>query len=162
MPAEQRSRLREALEAAMLADPRHWQGHYPGTPDEQRFARAFSLSDRCRYYWPVPTVAAAVDRLLANLPVGPVPLPLLSQYLPRQHDAIRAGRLKADPRALVRAKIAEVAGVYARARRPMTRLQLHEPAWRSRAQPDVASLPLLTYHRSRRRAAPACSGRLET
>ena len=115
MPAEQRSGLREALEAAMLADPRHWQGHYPGTPDEQRFARAFSLSDRCRYYWPVPTVAAAVDRLLANLARRPVPLPLLSQYLPRQHDAVRAGSLAADPRALIRAKIDEVAVVYARA-----------------------------------------------
>ena len=34
------------LEAAMLADPSHWQGHYPGTADEQRLARAFSLSDR--------------------------------------------------------------------------------------------------------------------
>ena len=102
VPAEQRSRLRETLEAAMLADPRHWQGHYPGNPDEQRFARAFSLSDRCRYYWPVPQLAAAVERLLANLTERPIPLPLLSQYLPRQHDAIREGRLAAEPRALVR------------------------------------------------------------
>ena len=115
VPAEQRSRLREMLEAAMLADPRHWQGHYPGSPDEQRFARAFSLSDRCRYYWPVPQLAAAVERLLANLTERPIPLPLLSQYLPRQHDAIREGRLAAEPRALVRAKVDEVAGVYARA-----------------------------------------------
>ncbi|MFL5332657.1 MAG: D-tagatose-bisphosphate aldolase, class II, non-catalytic subunit, partial [Geminicoccaceae bacterium] len=108
VPPEQRSRLREALEASMLADPRHWQGHYPGAPDEQRLARAFSLSDRCRYYWPVPAVAAAVERLLANLARQPVPLPLLSQYLPRQHEAVRAGHLKPEPRALVRAKIAEV------------------------------------------------------
>ena len=115
VPAGQRSRLREALEAAMLADPRHWQGHYPGGPDEQRFARAFSLSDRCRYYWPVPRLAAAVERLLANLTERPMPLPLLSQYLPRQHEAIREGRLAAEPRALVRAKVDEVAGIYARA-----------------------------------------------
>ena len=115
VPAAQRSRLRETLEAAMLADPRHWQGHYPGNPDEQRFARAFSLSDRCRYYWPVPQLAAAVERLLANLTERPVPLPLLSQHLPHQHDAIRAGRLAAEPRALIRAKIDEVAGIYARA-----------------------------------------------
>jgi D-tagatose-1,6-bisphosphate aldolase subunit GatZ/KbaZ len=115
LPPGQRSRLRETLEAAMLADPRHWQGHYPGTPEEQRLARAFSLSDRCRYYWPVPMVAAAVERLLANLASRPVPMPLISQYLPCQHDAIRAGRLVADPRDLVRAKIAEVVEVYARA-----------------------------------------------
>ena len=47
----------------MLADPSHWRGHYPGAEAAQRLARAYSLSDRCRYYWPVPEVAAAVDRL---------------------------------------------------------------------------------------------------
>jgi D-tagatose-1,6-bisphosphate aldolase subunit GatZ/KbaZ len=115
VPAADRSGLRAALEAAMLADPSHWQGHYGGTPEEQRFARAHSLSDRCRYYWPVPAVAAAVERLLANLARRPPPLALLGQYLPRQHDAVRAGRLAADPRALARAKVREVASRYARA-----------------------------------------------
>ena len=62
-----------------------------------------------------PAVAAAVDRLLANLTRRPPPLPLLSQYLPRQHDAIRAGRLTAEPRALVRAHVGAVAATYARA-----------------------------------------------
>jgi D-tagatose-1,6-bisphosphate aldolase subunit GatZ/KbaZ len=115
VPAADRSGLRAALEAAMLADPSHWQGHHGGTPDEQRLARAYSLSDRCRYYWPVPAVATAVERLLANLARRPPPLALLSQYLPRQHDAVRAGRLAAEPRALVRAKVREVASRYARA-----------------------------------------------
>jgi D-tagatose-1,6-bisphosphate aldolase subunit GatZ/KbaZ len=115
LPPDERSQLREALEAAMLADPRHWQGHYPGTPEEQRVARAFSLSDRCRYYWPVPSVAAAVDRLLDNLTHRPPPLPLLSQYLPRQHDAIRGCHLSPDPQALIRAGVGEVVGTYARA-----------------------------------------------
>jgi D-tagatose-1,6-bisphosphate aldolase subunit GatZ/KbaZ len=114
-PAKDRSGLRAALEAAMLADPSHWEGHYGGTPDEQRFARAYGLSDRCRYYWPVPAVAAVVERLLANLARRPLPLPLLSQYLPRQHEAVRTGRLANDPRALARAKVREVAGRYARA-----------------------------------------------
>jgi D-tagatose-1,6-bisphosphate aldolase subunit GatZ/KbaZ len=99
----------------MLGAPGHWQGHYHGTEAELRLARAFSLSDRCRYYWPVPEVAAAVARLLDNLTRNPAPLPLLSQYLPRQHDAIRAGKLTAEPRALVRSKVREVAATYARA-----------------------------------------------
>ena len=115
LPPEERSRLRERLDAAMLADPSHWRGHYPGDEAAQRLARAYSLSDRCRYYWPVPEVAAAVDRLFANLARRPAPLPLLSQYLPRQHDAIRAGTLTAEPRALVRHKVREVLDVYARA-----------------------------------------------
>jgi D-tagatose-1,6-bisphosphate aldolase subunit GatZ/KbaZ len=114
-PPEECSRLRERLEAAMLADPTHWRGHYPGGEAAQRLARAYSLSDRCRYYWPAPEVMAAVDRLFANLAQRPAPLPLLSQYLPRQHDAIRAGILTAEPRALVRHKVREVLDVYARA-----------------------------------------------
>lgn len=115
LPEGERSDLRPALDAAMQADPHHWQGHLHGTPAEQRLARAFSLSDRCRYYWPVPTVAAAVERLMANLRRRPAPLPLLSQYLPRQHDQVRAGRLANEPIALVRHKVREVAAAYARA-----------------------------------------------
>jgi D-tagatose-1,6-bisphosphate aldolase subunit GatZ/KbaZ len=115
LPADERSQLRQTLDPAMLAAPGHWQGHYHGTEAELRLARAFSLSDRCRYYWPVPEVAAAVARLLDNLTRNPAPLPLLSQYLPRQHDAIRAGRLTTEPRALVRSKVREVAATYARA-----------------------------------------------
>jgi D-tagatose-1,6-bisphosphate aldolase subunit GatZ/KbaZ len=115
LPPPHRSRLRDTLEAAMLAAPGHWQGHYHGDIGEVRFARAFSLSDRCRYYWPMPEVAASVERLFTNLADHPPPLPLLSQYLPRQHDAIRAGRLAPEPRALVRAHVREVAAAYARA-----------------------------------------------
>ena len=63
----------------------------------------------------MPEVAAAVDRLVANLARRPPPLPLLSQYLPRQHDAVRAGRLAAEPRALVRAQGRRGAATYARA-----------------------------------------------
>ncbi len=115
LPPDRRSRLRETLETAMLAAPGHWQGHYHGTPEELRLARAFSLSDRCRYYWPMPEVQESVARLFANLADRPPPLPLLSQFLPRQHDAVRAGALALEPRALVRAKVREVAGAYARA-----------------------------------------------
>ena len=115
LPSDARSRLRETLEAAMLAAPGHWQGHYHGDAAALRLARAFSLSDRCRYYWPVPEVATAVEQLLANLAERSPPLPLLSQYLPRQCDAVRAGRLAPEPRALVRAHVREVAAAYARA-----------------------------------------------
>jgi D-tagatose-1,6-bisphosphate aldolase subunit GatZ/KbaZ len=113
LPPDERSSLRATLDAAMLARPEHWRGHYRGSADEQRLARAFSLSDRCRYYWPAPEVAAAVDRLIANLSRQPLPLPLLSQYLPRQYELIRAGRLTPAPLALVRDRVREVARTYA-------------------------------------------------
>ena len=112
---DERSRLRRSLDEAMLADPGNWRGHYAGSEAELRLARAFSLSDRCRYYWPVPEVAAAVERLFANLTRCHPSLPLLSQYLPDQYAAVRAGRLAAEPRALVRHRIGEVLAIYARA-----------------------------------------------
>jgi D-tagatose-1,6-bisphosphate aldolase subunit GatZ/KbaZ len=113
LPAERRAGVRDTLEQAMLADPRYWQAYYRGSAEEQRLARAYSLSDRCRYYWGVAELARAVGRLLTNLAQSPPPLPLVSQYLPAQHAALRQGRLDASPRSWVRHKIREVAGDYA-------------------------------------------------
>ncbi len=109
------SGLRTALEAAMLENPRHWQKYYRGGEVELRFARSFSFSDRCRYYWPQPGVQQALQRLLHNLTEHPVPLTLLSQFMPDQYEAIREGRLKAQPLDLVRDKIARVLALYASA-----------------------------------------------
>jgi D-tagatose-1,6-bisphosphate aldolase subunit GatZ/KbaZ len=115
LPEAERSSVRAALERAMLANPAYWQKYYPGGEAEQRLARAYSLSDRSRYYWPVPEVQAALDRLLANLAARPAPLPLISQYLPTAFAAIREGRLANEPRAMIRHRVREVAAAYARA-----------------------------------------------
>jgi D-tagatose-1,6-bisphosphate aldolase subunit GatZ/KbaZ len=113
LPAEQCSGVRAALDAAMLREPAHWRGHYGGEARAQAFARAFSLSDRCRYYWTDGAVAAALDRLIASLSMAPIPLSLLSQYLPTQYAAIREGRLSSEPRALILHRIREAARPYA-------------------------------------------------
>jgi D-tagatose-1,6-bisphosphate aldolase subunit GatZ/KbaZ len=99
------SRMRETLEEAMLANPVHWQKHYGGSPEHQKFARAYSFSDRIRYYWNVPAVQAAFERLLRNLEQTPPPLSLLSQYLPQEYEQVRAGRLSAQPCALIMAHV---------------------------------------------------------
>lgn len=115
LPDGERAGARQALEAAMLADPTHWRAYYLGSGQEQAFARAFSLSDRSRYYWALPQVGQAVERLVANLAAAPLPLPLLSQYLPAQHAAVHEGRLPNEPRALIKDKVREVARIYAAA-----------------------------------------------
>ena len=108
------SGVREALEQAMLADPTHWCKYYRGNPVDQRIARAFSLSDRSRYYWPTPEVQAALEQLLENLrSVTPIHPALLSQYLPVQQGRIRSGQLSADPAALILDKIDDVLADYA-------------------------------------------------
>jgi D-tagatose-1,6-bisphosphate aldolase subunit GatZ/KbaZ len=116
MPEHKRdaSHVREALEAEMLRNPAHWLPYYHGEKEQQQFARAFSLSDRCRYYWPQLPVQQEVDRLLHNLS-GSLPLALLSQYLPCEYEAIRDGRLKNSAPAIIRHHIQRVLKVYAAA-----------------------------------------------
>lgn len=109
--AERRSWLRESAEAAMLADPSWWERYY-GEQVDAALARAFSFSDRIRYYWPTPGVRAAQERLLENLSSVRLPLPLLSQALPAQFARVRAGELPASPRALVLDHVTDVLRTY--------------------------------------------------
>lgn len=104
--------LRPALEAAMDADPRWWTGYVePG----DRIGRAFGLSDRVRYYWPVPVVGRAFAALLDTLAAQPIAWTLLAQYMPQEAGLVRAGTLSPDPAALLAARIDRVLGVYAAA-----------------------------------------------
>jgi D-tagatose-1,6-bisphosphate aldolase subunit GatZ/KbaZ len=110
----QRSGLREVVLAAMRADPRHWRGHYHERATES-FDLAYSLSDRIRYYWPHADVQRACTRLLDNLRSRPLPMTLLSQFLPRQYEAIRVGGLGAGVEALLREGVASALRPYRRA-----------------------------------------------
>ena len=101
LPAERSSALRESVLAAMTANPRHWEKYYLSKGAQRRLEQQFSLSDRVRYYWPVPSVEQALTRLLANLEQDPPPLTLLSQFLPQQYAAVRAGTLTPGARELV-------------------------------------------------------------
>jgi D-tagatose-1,6-bisphosphate aldolase subunit GatZ/KbaZ len=107
------SGVRHALEEAMLENPQHWKKYYRGIETELRFARSYSFSDRCRYYWPQPEVQQALQRLLRNLSEHPVPLTLLSQFMPDQYQAVREGRLTVQPVDLVRDRITRVLAIYA-------------------------------------------------
>ena len=117
-PATRLSRVREELEAAMLRNPTHWRPYYHGDAMELQLARAFSLSDRCRYYWHEAAVQKELDHLLANLAGCTMPLGLLSQFLPMEYEAVRRGALKADPSAMVHHHIRAVLETYAAACRP--------------------------------------------
>src|SRR5437879_13860299 len=77
----------------MLRNLVYWRSYYRGDDDELRLSRAFSFSDRCRYYWPQPSVQEEVKRLLHNLDRFSCPLTVLSQYLPFEYEAIRQGEL---------------------------------------------------------------------
>ena len=107
------SRIREVLEEVMVAHLEHWRKHYQGDDAQRQYARRYSYFDRVRYYWPRREVAESLNRLLGNLAEYPVPLTLLSQAMPAQYHAVRAGQLHNTPEELVRHKIMEVTGTYA-------------------------------------------------
>ncbi|MFV2044562.1 MAG: class II D-tagatose-bisphosphate aldolase non-catalytic subunit [Anaerolineales bacterium] len=112
-PGKSPSNVQGILEHAMLDNPVYWEKYHTGSADERGFARKYSLSDRSRYYWPVPSVQQALKRLLANLGQSSIPLTLLSQYLPIHYSRVREGSLANRPRALIMDKIKSVLSDYA-------------------------------------------------
>ncbi|MEO7240719.1 MAG: D-tagatose-bisphosphate aldolase, class II, non-catalytic subunit [Sphingomicrobium sp.] len=99
------SQLRAVALERMHAAPEHWRHHYESTGRQLDLQLQYSLSDRIRYYWPDARIAAAQERLFANLRASPPNLPLLSQYLPSAFAAVRAGRCTRDPADLTMAHI---------------------------------------------------------
>jgi len=112
IPADQRANLREVTIARMHAEPGNWSKYYHGSGSSLDFQLNYSFSDRIRYYWPDPAIAAAQDRLFANLRETVPPLPLVSQYLPMAFAAHRAGRATLDPVDLAIAHIDATLDVY--------------------------------------------------
>jgi D-tagatose-1,6-bisphosphate aldolase subunit GatZ/KbaZ len=111
----QRSRLGEVIEETMLREPKEWLPYYAGSVAEQKLLRRYSYSDRVRYYWHRPEIAAAVERLVANLSSVRIPESMLSRYLPAQYLRVRAEEIAGDPVALIVDKVRDVLRVYAAA-----------------------------------------------
>ena len=109
------SQLREALEQAMLREPSYWRSYYMGDKAQLRISRAYSYSDRCRYYWHETSVQAEIERLIENLTTRPMPLTLISQYLSLEYEAIRSAQLENQPGAIIRYHIQLVLARYASA-----------------------------------------------
>jgi D-tagatose-1,6-bisphosphate aldolase subunit GatZ/KbaZ len=109
--------LKRTVLEEMKRDPRYWKSYYTN-PGQQAFDLQFSLSDRIRYYWSTPVVERACLQLFERLASRDIPLTLISQYLPVQYAAIRAGRLKKEPRELVFDGVEQVLRHYDRACRP--------------------------------------------
>lgn len=110
-----RSNLRAVCEERMLAEPKNWQRFYSGQASDQVILRRYSLSDRIRYYWPDGIIEQACQQMFANLVGREIPLGLLSQYLPSEAAAWRAGLIAADPASLAKAHVRAAIAPYAAA-----------------------------------------------
>ena len=109
------SAVREALERSMLQDPANWESYYQGGDQELRRDRLYAYSDRCRYYWHRPAVQEEITRLLDNLSTRPIPLTLLSQFLPLEYQAVRSREVQGEPEQLIQYHIRNVLRVYTNA-----------------------------------------------
>ena len=109
------SNVRETLDTAMLRNPSYWRDYYHGDENRLRASRSYSYSDRCRYYWHEPEVNAEIELLIENLTAFSPVLTLVSQYLPLEYEAIRAGTLHASPSEMIRRHIRAVLHKYATA-----------------------------------------------
>jgi len=80
------------LDTVMTDEPGNWNKHYHGNEHELKIKRAYGFSDRARYYLNIQNAQDAISRLSANLN-SPIPLPLLSQFMPVQYTRVRDGLL---------------------------------------------------------------------
>ena len=112
IPQDQRANVPAKLEAAMLADPKNWIKHYHGNEQKLQVERAYSLSDRARYYIGADEVTQAIDRLIENLNGADIPLGLLHQYLPAECEALIASGEPVDVQRLITEHISIQARIY--------------------------------------------------
>ncbi|QIK69245.1 class II D-tagatose-bisphosphate aldolase, non-catalytic subunit [Erysipelothrix sp. HDW6C] len=99
---ERPSHFIQVLEDTMLEHPGNWQKHYHGTPAELWIKRKYSYSDRARYYLPIPEVQESINTLVENLTATPIPMTMLSQYMPYQYRRIKEGIIKNSPLDLIK------------------------------------------------------------
>ncbi|TGX52558.1 D-tagatose-bisphosphate aldolase, class II, non-catalytic subunit [Sphingomonas gei] len=107
-----RANLREVTLERMRAEPKNWAKYYHASGEALTQQLQYSLSDRVRYYWPDPEIAAAQEWLFANLRDTPPSLPLISQYLPLAYAALRSGQANLDPAELVIAHVGATLDAY--------------------------------------------------
>ncbi len=80
LPEKDRSNLIAAIDQAMNENTEYWTPYYRGDKEIIKQLKHFSYSDRIRYYWTVPKVAQALQKLFSNLHNKKLPETIVSQY----------------------------------------------------------------------------------
>jgi len=106
------SNIRGILISVMNNNPVFWKKYYNGNRHEIKFAQKYSFSDRIRYYWTYKEVNDALQTLIKNLSEIPIPLNLLSQYMPLEAEAVMEGKIENKPKDLIYSRIMSVLDKY--------------------------------------------------
>lgn len=115
IPEENCSQLPTVADDTMVREPEFWMNYYQGTLQEQRLLRTYSYSDRIRYYWQRPEIAASIRRLVKNFASLTIPETMLSRYLPAQYERVRSGKIATDAESIIVDRVRDVLRVYASA-----------------------------------------------
>lgn len=102
------SDIRDVLDRRMREHDGYWVDYYTGTEDDIAFQKVFSYSDRIRYYWTDPAVAAALEQLLTNLADTDLPAPLVSQFF----SGHEFGKIPMTPSELIDAHVQKCVNRY--------------------------------------------------
>ena len=111
---DKRANFIETLERVMLENPANWIKHYHGSEHDKFIARKYSYSDRCRYYFSLPEIKAAITKLFANIDsvIDKIPAGMLKQFMPRQYFRVRDGIIQMKAAVLVKDCVNEIADDY--------------------------------------------------
>ena len=112
IPDEKCSDFLNIVVSSMNNNTTYWEKYYSDNQPQQSIDMQFSLSDRIRYYWSDESISHAVSVMIDNLSKVNIPLTLLSQYLPKQFDAVVSSEIKNNPKEIILNKIMEVTEVY--------------------------------------------------
>ncbi len=115
VPIEKTSQFKKVIDEVLLDTPKYWKSYYGEKHSTIMNNLHYSFSDRIRYYWSEPRIKTAIDQLFSNLENTPIPLSMLSQYMPGQYHKVSHGLLTTKPNDLVVDKIQEVVDMYAKA-----------------------------------------------
>lgn len=105
---DQPSNIRSVIRDQMNANPGYWQCYYSGTQEEMKILRTYSYSDRIRYYWTDPKIAAALGEMLDVLKSNSAPETLTSQAF----MGLEFGEMPNDPNALIEQHVQRCVGRY--------------------------------------------------
>lgn len=106
--ADRPSNIRRVIKDQMNTNPGYWHNYYSGTEDELNILKTYSYSDRIRYYWTDPKIAAALARLLDVLKSDPAPETLTSQAF----MGLEFGEMSDDPNVLIERHVQRCVGRY--------------------------------------------------
>ncbi|MCG9789657.1 tagatose-bisphosphate aldolase subunit GatZ [Vibrio mediterranei] len=112
---EQSSRFKKVVDDVLLDEPKYWKSYYGDKHSTIINNLHYSFSDRIRYYWSEPRIQNAFNLLIGNLRANPIPLSMLSQYMPKQYQKVSEGVIDLEPTTLVIDKIQEVVEMYSKA-----------------------------------------------